>query len=105
MAGPTKLHLVGKTYDVRHESPAAGDRFGECNVDKCRIILSPDHDEQQRRDTLLHEVLHALWGESGLPAIGSLTDGLEEVIVRTLTPGLLAALRDNPTLVRYLLAK
>ena len=51
--------------------------------------------------TVLHEVLHAAWAATGLD---DQTCDHEEVIVSTLAPVLLAVIRDNPDLIKYLTA-
>lgn len=51
-------------------------------------------------DTLLHEIMHAVWKEVGL---GETVDSeVEEKIVKALTTGLVGVLRDNPAVVRWL---
>lgn len=51
-------------------------------------------------DTLLHEILHAIWRETSLNE--TIDAEVEEKIVRTLTTGLVGVLRDNPAVVRWL---
>lgn len=51
-------------------------------------------------DTVLHEVLHAVWSMSGV-ADEAKAD-IEERTIRRITPILLGVLRDNPELVKYL---
>lgn len=100
---PGRVRIVGKTYRVVAHDDFDDDRYGDCNVRECLIRLDlVDVDPQQVRDTLLHEILHALWKESGL---GAGEGASEEVIVRQLATSLLATLRENPPLVRFLLSK
>ena len=47
-------------------------------------------------DTLLHEILHAIWRERDLD-----DDDEEEKVVTVLAAGLTAMFRDNPALMKY----
>lgn len=49
-------------------------------------------------EVLIHELLHALWTDSGLPD----TNIEEEDAVTKLAPRLQALLRDNPELVKWI---
>lgn len=51
-------------------------------------------------DTLLHELLHAIWHETDLR--GQIGKDLEERVVRNLSSGLIALFRDNPKLLRWM---
>lgn len=61
-----------------------------------KIVVNPRQGDDMKRDTLLHEVLHAILMGAGL-------DGeTEERIVSTISPALLDTFRRNPELVAYL---
>lgn len=55
-------------------------------------------------NTVLHEVLHAVWDERGLDqdALAEDPGRLEEVVVNAMANGLSALIRDNPDLVPWL---
>ena len=55
---------------------------------------------QQASDTLLHEVMHAIWSESGLDHIPDLN---EETVVRTLATWLRIVFRDNPDFTKFVI--
>ena len=63
-------------------------------------MLRPDQGADQKADTLLHEVLHAIWEQTPLRSRES--DEQEEVVVALAAP-LLDTLRRNPRLVEYLI--
>lgn len=69
--------------------------YGRTIRAKTLIQIATHPSKGQRRDTLLHEILHAIIGNTTLK-------GDEEKLVRQVTPYLLGALRDNPDLVAYL---
>lgn len=60
--------------------------------------------QAEGQETLLHEVLHALWVQAGLDATSRL-GGYEEQVVSALTQPLLDVLQRNPALVRYITDK
>lgn len=64
------------------------------------ILLDPDQEKDMLADTLLHEILHALYYTSGLGEIESPT---EEQIVFIYSPHLLALLRNNPEILQFML--
>ena len=65
-----------------------------------RITLEPGQSPNFKRDTFLHELLHACLFASGMP----LGHEEEERIVSALTPILLDTLRRNPAVVAYLMS-
>lgn len=67
-----------------------------------QILLDPDQKEDMMADTLLHEILHAIYYTSALKEI-ELRDLNEEQLVGILTPILLDTLRRNPEVVNYLM--
>ncbi len=79
---------------------AAQQRIGECSYEDLAIRLAHSLAPGQTRETLLHEAMHALSNMAGLDH--ELGDEAEEKVVRRLAPLLLALLRDNPKLVRFL---
>ena len=70
--------------------------YGSCHHAKCEIHVNPSQSLANERDTVLHEIVHALETEGQLK--------MSERQVRILSTLLLAVLRQNPSLVRYLTA-
>ena len=68
---------------------------GECDFDKCLITQAKSECPQRRRNTLTHEITHAISDALGLD--------LKERQVHAFATGWLQVLRDNPKLVKYLL--
>lgn len=96
-----KLIYVGPfDFDVHQKTEM--DMLGETFSNDGRIEVKRRQSAANKRDTLLHEVLHAIVFHSGLGHKLSHDD--EEHFVVTISPWILAVLRDNPALVSYLLA-
>lgn len=69
--------------------------------------VQPHAHEQILRETLLHEVLHAIWWHMGLrdnPVKHEDADVNEEEMILRLSHGMLTVQQENPALMRYLLA-
>lgn len=71
--------------------------MGSTNLDKGVIAIREGLSEDQTSDTLLHEVLHAVFLATGLNG-----EDREEELIERLTPMLLQVIRDNPDLIQTL---
>lgn len=96
-----KLIYVGP-FDFEVKQLADMDLLGETHSNDGLIDIKRKQSPANKRDTLLHEVLHAIVFHSGLGH--GLSHDDEERLVVTISPWILAVLRDNPALVDYLLA-
>jgi hypothetical protein len=103
---PTRLRVGPFVYTVQldlarlrdFEQTQGAPQHGYTDRFTCEIVLDPTEAPGQRRDTLWHEVKHAVAGMAGYQ--GNLPE--EEVIAR-MSPLELLVLRDNPQLVAFLL--
>ena len=102
---PSAIKIGAQVY-LRVKAPPSGDPSprGETNNRKSQFYLADDLSLSQQQDTLLHEVLHMIWDNFPRVDLPSQKD-LEETVVSGLSPYLLAALRDNPKLVAFLLER
>lgn len=114
---PTSVTVGHATYDIRwiEETPwmkefaAQADKGGFFWVDGNVICMRTQNEGDDRhddslRETLLHEILHACWHHTNMAHHGAVEkDDLEEWVVGTLSFPLIAVLRANPDLVRWLL--
>ena len=82
---------------------------GETTTDNKEICISTAHSEQEVRDTVMHEFLHAIMEdlfESLFPELDETAAGKkEEAFVRLLTPRMLQFIKDNPKWINYLQKK
>jgi hypothetical protein len=106
---PSKVKVSPFTFEVRYDKEAmeAAGANGACMEDLCTILLAPGNDWLVERETILHEALHAVWGQTYLDTKipDDAADSEGEAIIRELAPRILALLRDNPQFVAYLTEK
>lgn len=92
--GPHRWRVRRRALDDEQQ------KYGRTDEQQLAITIAPWVRGSQLADTLLHELLHAIWAHTAL----DFDDDDQERIVRSLSPWLLGALRDNPELVAFLLA-
>jgi hypothetical protein len=96
---PKRLTLIGKRHriewdcDLREGDDVLISGYFHLSKKLIQVAAGQTHDDE--RETLLHEILHAL--EVQMDA------EIPEPKLRQLAVGLYAALKDNPKLVTYLL--
>lgn len=108
MTTPKSVRVGPYRYTVKVDADRIKELEKESNVDLygitthgiLEIVLQPDVADTVLRETLLHEVLHAVLFNTGIS--DRMTDKAEEHLVRALSPALFSLLRDNPDLVQYL---
>lgn len=107
MKRPARIRLLGKPFSVDFvalDHPGLRDSpedtepgMGRQETDNQRIFIREGQPLESEQDTVLHEVIHCIEEMLGL-------DMTEEQVTK-LAMGLLAAIKDNPSFVRYLAAK
>ena len=86
-----------KIVQMKREIADADSKDGHCNVREHIITIRAENRPQSEiANTLLHEVMHAIWYMWGN---GSGQE--EETCVTTLSNGLLTVMRDNKEFVEY----
>ena len=95
---PKRVNLLGKYYAIeRVDVVDAEGNVGEADDKKQRIRVLDQQGFENERDTVLHEIVHALDYQLQLH--------LKEQQVHLLGTGLLHLLRENPKLVKYITEK
>jgi hypothetical protein len=102
---PRHIKIGPFRYAVEYtDSPTsiivANDDAGRCIHDSCKIIINSTMHPAMVRESVFHEMLHAVTNTTGVAS--ALGDEKEEATVTTLSATLLDVLRRNPGLVRYL---
>lgn len=85
-------------------APDTLDSFGQYTYDPPTIVIREGMDHTQTADTLLHEILHAIWRDSVLDQIMQVKDldAREEALVRILATQIVQILRENPKVSQFL---
>ena len=94
------IRIGYRQYQVKAWSDAellTTESYGQCDKQRAIIYVCTHLDDDLVADTLLHEILHAIWHEYGLQ-----DDDREERIVHTLASGFIQVMKDNPNAIRYL---
>ena len=101
---PTHVQIGPFTYSLEVSAERARDAditYGWTDVAHAALVFNPDQHDMQMRDTVLHEVLHAILDQLAVSK-GLLDHEEEERLVHPLSTVLLDTLRRNPQLVAYL---
>jgi hypothetical protein len=66
------------------------------------ILIQKEQADMSKRDSLLHETVHACLSQGMSQRLKEISSDLEEELVSILAPRILGVLRDNPEFVQYL---
>lgn len=105
MSLPKAIKVLGKTYKIRVVTERTvgfenGD-YGECDNDAHVISIVAGRSLGNDQDTLLHEIIHAVAFQMNVDGAINRRAG-EERWVQAMATGLLAVMKENPSLVTYL---
>lgn len=101
--GPFDVRVdLSKKAQEKVDRDNDGPLYGLWDGRNATIMLSSRAADTILRETLLHEVLHAIFELSGASSVHIKDSDTEEGIVRSVTPMLLDVLRTNNRLVDYL---
>lgn len=97
---PSQIRVLGRDYQVifDYESPLGLESLGTCNNQLMLIAIKEGQHPVEEADTLIHEILHAVWYTMSI----SMGGAGEEEVVRRMASGLTAVMLDNPQLLKYL---
>jgi len=93
---PATLRFLHLKIPVLKGGMTDDDSLGEWHANKAEIHYDPSSTEPVLRETLLHEMLHAVCEHTGLDP------DQHETIIRSISPLLLHLLRENPKMVAWL---
>jgi hypothetical protein len=94
-----KVKIGATDYQVKILPTDKDNQYGACVYSHQIIYLSPNQLHQSASDTLLHEVLHAIWHEAGIEHNEII---VEETVVRNVSTWLRIVFTDNPELVKFI---
>lgn len=83
---------------------SVGDKFGLFDSDKLEICICDTQNAQGKKDTVIHEINHAIWYvfDIGSGAKNKEEAETEEYIVRTMATGWYGVIKDNKELMKWL---
>mgnify|MGYP001599876298 CR=1 FL=1 len=91
--GPIKVGA----FDIAVVPWRGAEAYGEFRSTRLEIAIGDDLSGQRLAETLLHELMHAIWHVWAL----SKTNG-QEVVVRAMALGMATVMRDNPELMPWI---
>lgn len=100
LVGPFYYEIINNWPD---KDADAADAHGVCDRKRHTIHIRESLNDQLRAEVLLHEVLHAIFGNSGLTHTDVINDR-EEIIINQLGLGLISLMRTNKDFIPYLAA-
>lgn len=97
---PKKLKIGGFIWSVEESEKVSneGEVFGSTHFKKQRIFIDPSETQQKKEHTLIHEILHAIWWQTGLNNRYKDKKEMEEEIIQAVAHGLYQVLKDNSLL-------
>jgi hypothetical protein len=100
---PQKITIASLTWSIDFNPKLAANVFGMCDSAKLLIQISSTPDQEEvRRSTLLHEIMHALFFTYGFkPTFDEKTE-TEEEIVSFMSSALYDTLIKNPDVASYI---
>ena len=100
-ANTFRLYMTKKAWRTRlSKDGEAHTTRGHTSIHHQKIWCDPSGAQALVRETVVHELLHALLDDSGAPITED--EEHEEMWIRALSPRLYACLVENPELVAYL---
>ena len=102
---PSSVKVGLLTYDIEVSTKDLGEGdnelWGISDHTANRIGIHPEQTVDKSRWTLIHEIFHCCFEQSG----AQLKSKEEERIIREISPLVLLALRENPEVAAYLLGE
>lgn len=96
---PATVRVNGRDFKIKLKAASSmPEAYGHFIPEKTRIELRKGQSEIELKDTLLHEVAHAILHTQGREYAGD----VEEMFVRALASGIVGVLQDNPWLATWL---
>lgn len=95
---PEKIKIGGFDWSIEENAKVAyeGNIYGSTHIYKQSIFLDPDAPQQKKEQTLIHEIMHALWWQQGFTErYKGDSKVIEEEIIQGISMGLYQVLKDN----------
>ncbi len=102
---PKSVQVGPHVYTITYEKglvSATDGSSGATGADTQSILVDDQLGSTVERETVLHEVLHAVWTQTLLDL--TLDDNQEEQVIWSLSPRLLDVIRSNRSLIYWLMS-
>jgi len=97
---PSSVFICGQVYAIKLSSALSDEELGRCETTHQEIHLNPRQGADSLRDSLLHEICHALYYLTGCE------DGTTEERFTSMTAtGLRAVMLANPQVLKYVFSQ
>lgn len=90
------LKIGYQDYRIEIHDDLGDEICGDTDLENSVIRIAESAIDRQR-NTVIHEVLHAIWDQMGLNA--QLSDNIQEQVVTSLSNGISTLLADNPQVI------
>ena len=97
---PKHVEIIGHKFTVILSTEISDEELGRCDYNNQKILISKNQASDTMRDTLLHEIIHAVHWLMGLA-----DNSTEEEFTARTTTGLRSVMLQNPEVVNYLLGR
>lgn len=88
------IWTIQDSKDLAYEGQCYGSTHGYTQ----KIFLDPGQTDEKKRQTVIHEAMHAIWWQTGLGVRYKNTKDLEEEVISAISMGLYQVLKDNDLL-------
>lgn len=91
------IKILGLTWKTEINSDIAreGQCYGSTHHTSQKFFFDPDQTDEHMEQTLLHEILHAIWWQTGLNQTFKDQKTVEEQVISSITPLLHQVLKEN----------
>lgn len=97
---PKTVEILGQNFGIVLSSEMSEEELGRCDYSNQLIYISKSQASDSMRDTLLHEIIHAIHCLMGLG-----DNNTEEEFTARTTTGLRSVMLQNPEVVEYVLGR
>jgi hypothetical protein len=94
---PTSINILGKRFKLTVVDGNHYEDFGEMRSGSQEILINSGQAFEQFRDTVCHEIAHAIEHQVGMD--------IDHRFIHALGAGFSQILRDNPELTKWLMKK
>lgn len=100
---PTKVRVNGEDFSIKYRRFEDKEKaVGQLLYKKSKIEIATGQTPLNVKDTVLHEIMHAILVKQGHIG-GCFEDETEEKYVNALSTGIVGVLQDNPELAEWLI--